>query len=83
MLQNPDRRIVFAIPYEQHFTLIGTTDEPWNAPPGKAEISQSEIDYLCETVNRYFERNVSPPTSCGAMPVSARFTTIMPPMPLQ
>ncbi|WP_068085939.1 glycerol-3-phosphate dehydrogenase [Novosphingobium rosa] len=60
MLQNPDRRIVFAIPYEQNFTLIGTTDEPWNAPPGKAEISQSEIDYLCETVNRYFEREVSP-----------------------
>lgn len=28
MLQNPDRRIVFAIPYEQDFTLIGTTDEP-------------------------------------------------------
>ncbi len=60
MLQNPDRRIVFAIPYEQEFTLIGTTDEPWNAAPGKAEISQGEIDYLCETVNRYFERGVTP-----------------------
>jgi glycerol-3-phosphate dehydrogenase len=60
MLQNPDRRIVFAIPYEGEFTLVGTTDEPWNAEPGKAEISEGEIAYLCETVNRYFERQVAP-----------------------
>ncbi|WP_404477833.1 glycerol-3-phosphate dehydrogenase [Novosphingobium sp. BL-52-GroH] len=60
MLQNPDRRIVFAIPYEGEFTLVGTTDEPWNEAPGKAEISQGEIDYLCETANRYFERAIAP-----------------------
>ncbi len=60
MLQNPDRRIVFAIPYEREFTLIGTTDEPWTEAPGKATISPGEIDYLCETANRYFERQVSP-----------------------
>ncbi|MFK4872566.1 glycerol-3-phosphate dehydrogenase [Novosphingobium sp. ZW T3_23] len=60
MLQNPDRRIVFAIPYEREFTLIGTTDEPWNEAPGKATISPDEINYLCETANRYFERQVSP-----------------------
>ncbi len=60
MLQNPDRRIVFAIPYERYFTLIGTTDEPWTEAPGKAQISSGEIDYLCETANRYFERSVSP-----------------------
>jgi len=60
MLQNPDRRIVFAIPYEGAFTLVGTTDEPWTQEPGKAEISQGEIDYLCETVNRYFDRQVTP-----------------------
>jgi glycerol-3-phosphate dehydrogenase len=60
MLQNPDRRIVFAIPYEGEFTLIGTTDEPWTEAPGKAEISQGEVDYLCETANRYFERAVTP-----------------------
>ena len=40
ILQQPDRRIVFAIPYEGEFTLIGTTDEPWTDEPGKAEISQ-------------------------------------------
>lgn len=60
MLQNPDRRIVFAIPYEGEFTLVGTTDEPWTEAPGKAEISQGEIDYLCETANRYFERPIAP-----------------------
>ncbi|MCJ2183535.1 glycerol-3-phosphate dehydrogenase [Novosphingobium sp. 1949] len=60
MLQNPDRRIVFAIPYEGEFTLVGTTDEPWTQAPGKAEISAQEVTYLCDTVNRYFERQVCP-----------------------
>ena len=60
MLQNPDRRIVFAIPYEGEFTLIGTADEPWTDEPGKAEISQGEVDYLCATVNRYFEKEITP-----------------------
>lgn len=60
MLQNSDKRIVFAIPYEGEFTLIGTTDEPWTEAPGKASISAAEIDYLCATANRYFERQVDP-----------------------
>ncbi len=54
MLQNPDRRIVFAIPYEDRFTLVGTTDLAWDAPPGPAQISSQEVDYLCESINRYF-----------------------------
>ena len=60
MLQNPDRRIVFAIPYEHDYTLIGTTDEPWQGQPGKAQISPEETDYLCETVRRYFARQIQP-----------------------
>lgn len=60
MLQNPDRRIVFAIPYEGEFTLVGTTDEPWNSAPGRVEISEGEVGYLCDTVNRYFERATGP-----------------------
>lgn len=60
MLQNPDRRIVFAIPYEHDYTLIGTTDEPWQGQPGKAQISPEETDYLCETVRRYFAREIHP-----------------------
>ncbi|AXY23564.1 Aerobic glycerol-3-phosphate dehydrogenase [Komagataeibacter saccharivorans] len=60
ILQNPDKRIVFAIPYEQEFTLIGTTDVPWTQAPGHVEISPEEITYLCESVSRYFTRSVSP-----------------------
>lgn len=60
LLQNPDRRVVFAIPYEHDFTLIGTTDEPWEGLPGKAHISPAETDYLCETARRYFERQIHP-----------------------
>lgn len=59
MLQNPDRRIVFAIPYEGRFTLIGTTDEPWNAPPGKVSIDAAETRYLLDTANRYFRRSIA------------------------
>ncbi len=59
MLQNPDRRIVFAIPYEGRFTLVGTTDVAWDAPPGPARIDPSEVDYLCESINRYFSRQIT------------------------
>ena len=58
MLQNPDRRIVFTVPYEGKYTLLGTTDEPWTAPPAKAAISEGETRYLLETANRYFERRI-------------------------
>ncbi|OWK29891.1 glycerol-3-phosphate dehydrogenase [Sphingomonas mucosissima] len=59
MLQNPDRRIVFAIPYERDYTLVGTTDEVWDAKPGKAGISSAETRYLLETIGRYFDTPVS------------------------
>jgi glycerol-3-phosphate dehydrogenase len=58
MLQNPDRRIVFAIPYEGDFTLIGTTDQPWEGAPAKAEIDAGETAYLLDTANRYFARGL-------------------------
>ena len=54
MLQNPDRRIVFAIPYQDQFTLIGTTDVPVDEPPQRAQIDDEEIAYLLDTANRYF-----------------------------
>ncbi|ARW11703.1 glycerol-3-phosphate dehydrogenase [Acetobacter ascendens] len=58
IFQNPDKRIVFAIPYEQKFTLIGTTDIPWKQEPGKVEIAPDEVTYLCESVNRYLNVQV-------------------------
>jgi glycerol-3-phosphate dehydrogenase len=60
ILQNRDRRIVFAIPYEGSFTLVGTTDIPVGHTPGKAEISQDEITYLCNVVNHVFRREITP-----------------------
>ncbi|MCX2560443.1 glycerol-3-phosphate dehydrogenase [Acetobacter farinalis] len=58
IFQNPDKRIVFAIPYEQNFTLIGTTDIPWTDDPGSVSITPEEVTYLCESVNRYFQIGV-------------------------
>lgn len=62
IFQNPDKRIIFAIPYERDYTLIGTTDVelPQAAIAGgaKAEIDAQEVAYLCEQASRYFEKPV-------------------------
>ncbi len=60
ILQNADRRIVFAIPYEQQFTLIGTTDVALDKVDGAPRISAEETAYLCESINHYFSRRVTP-----------------------
>ena len=60
IFQNPDKRIIFAIPYERRFTLIGTTDVEHHGAIGAAHIDASEVDYLCEQASRYFERAVRP-----------------------
>lgn len=60
IFQQPDGRIVFAIPYEQQFTLIGTTDVDYKGDAAQAAIDEAEITYLCEAVNRYFKRSVQP-----------------------
>jgi len=61
IFQNPDKRIIFAIPYQDEFTLIGTTDiELTGDDPGAARIAQEEIDYLCTQASRYFEKPIAP-----------------------
>ncbi len=60
ILQNPDKRIVFAIPYEHDFTLIGTTDIPYHDDPAAVTISPEETAYLCDSVSRYFRAPVTP-----------------------
>ncbi|MGE0499763.1 MAG: glycerol-3-phosphate dehydrogenase [Rhizobiaceae bacterium] len=52
--QNRDGRIIFAIPYEDEFTLIGTTDQDYVGDPKVAAISDTEIDYLCSAASEYF-----------------------------
>jgi len=55
IFQNRDGRIVFAIPYEDDFTLIGTTDEDYEGEPASVKAEQSEIDYLCAAASEYFK----------------------------
>ena len=60
ILQNEDGRVVFVIPYEQRFSLIGTTDVPVAGGPGPVEITEAETAYLCEAVNRFAARSIAP-----------------------
>ncbi len=60
IFQNPDKRIIFAIPYEGDFTLIGTTDVEVQGAPGSAQIDADETTYLCAQASRYFARPVLP-----------------------
>lgn len=52
--QGADGRIIFAIPYERDFTLIGTTDQDHKGPPGEVRISDAERDYLLAFASTYF-----------------------------
>jgi glycerol-3-phosphate dehydrogenase len=60
IFQNADRRIVFAIPYEGDFTLIGTTDVDCGGEMGEVAISSEEVAYLCGAVNQYFAAAIGP-----------------------
>ena len=60
IFQNPDGRIIFAIPYEHDFTLIGTTDIEHHGAIGEARAEADEIAYLCEQASRYFAKAVTP-----------------------
>ena len=55
IMQNEDRRIVFAIPYLEKYTLIGTTDQEYTGDPQKVEITDVEIDYLLTVTNSHFK----------------------------
>ncbi len=54
MFQNPDGRVVFAIPYERDFTLIGTTDQDFTGDPAAVAADEAEMSYLIATVGEYF-----------------------------
>jgi glycerol-3-phosphate dehydrogenase len=60
IFQNPDKRIIFAIPYERDYTLIGTTDQELHGDPGDARIGEDEIAYLCAQASRYFRHPITP-----------------------
>nr|WP_137676547.1 glycerol-3-phosphate dehydrogenase [Parerythrobacter lutipelagi] len=60
IFQNGDGRIVFAIPYEHDFTLVGTTDVLFTGDPDKIDISDEEGRYICDAINEYLRADVSP-----------------------
>ena len=60
IFQNADGRILFAIPYERDFTLIGTTDEDFTGDPTGVQASASEIAYLCRATSAYLRMPVTP-----------------------
>jgi glycerol-3-phosphate dehydrogenase len=60
IFQNADRRIVFAIPYQDDFTLVGTTDHDFRGEPGAVAAQPHEITYLCRAVSEYFRAPVGP-----------------------
>ena len=56
IFQNGDGRIAFAIPYQQEYTLIGTTDVAYTGDPAQVKISDQEVDYLLDLVNGYLAK---------------------------
>ncbi len=59
ILNTADKRVVFVIPYLNHYSLIGTTDVAFQGDPAHVDISFDEIDYLCGVVNAYFNQTIS------------------------
>ena len=60
IFQNADNRIIFAVPYEQDYTLLGTTDKELSGDPQHITIDEEEIDYICNAASEYFETPVEP-----------------------
>lgn len=58
LLQQPDGRIVFVVPFEDRFSLIGTTDVDFDEDPARVRIDPTQRDYLCAAVNRSFRRQI-------------------------
>jgi glycerol-3-phosphate dehydrogenase len=60
IFQTADHRVVFALPFERDFTLIGTTDGSFAGDPGAVAPSRDEINYLCAVVNDHFRAVIAP-----------------------
>jgi glycerol-3-phosphate dehydrogenase len=59
IFQNADGRIIFAIPYEGDFTLIGTTDQDYQGDPAQVAITDKETAYLCAAASEYFAKPIT------------------------
>jgi glycerol-3-phosphate dehydrogenase len=78
LFQAPDGRVVFAIPFEREFTLVGTTEREYRGDLARPAISATETQYLVDMVNRYFRRELTPRdvvwTFAGLRPLLAAST---------
>lgn len=59
LLQNPDKRVLFAIPYQGKYTLFGTTDTPFESDPGTSKLTAEETEYLLKAANAFFRQQVT------------------------
>ena len=59
VFQGNKGRIIFAIPYQENFTLIGTTDQDFKGDLSNVHIDNSEVEYLCNVSNEYFKNKIS------------------------
>lgn len=64
LFQHSDRRVIFVIPYENDFSLIGTTEDECHGDPGQVEASDREVDYLLDAVSTYFREPVTREQVC-------------------
>jgi len=60
IFQNGDGRIIFLIPYEQDYTLIGTTDRDFSGDPAQVQASDEEVAYLCAAASEYLATPITP-----------------------
>ena len=60
IFQNSDGRIIFAIPFAEYFTLIGTTDVDYCGNPDEVAITTSEVEYLCAAASEYISKKICP-----------------------
>ncbi|MEP3350375.1 MAG: glycerol-3-phosphate dehydrogenase [Marinomonas sp.] len=60
IMQNTDKRIVFAIPYRENYTLLGTTDVEYKGDPNEVAINDDETNYILNVANDHFKKNLTP-----------------------
>ena len=60
IFQTGDGRVLFAIPYEEDYTLLGTTDVEFEGAAGRVDITPQEVDYICAAANDYFKTPIAP-----------------------
>jgi glycerol-3-phosphate dehydrogenase len=66
VFQNPDRRLIFASPYQRDFTMIGTVAGLFKGDPAAVSMTAAEIAYLCDAANRYFRERIDPSDVIGS-----------------